>query len=266
MKGGLTSLIGVLKILRTNKEFLKEYELVFVGTADEEDGMSGALALNKKGIMNNASLLIIAEPTDLNIGIAEKGLLWVTLKVNGKAAHGSTPEEGINAIEGGLNIIPQLHTCLLNIKNPILGHSTLNIGKIKGGTKINIVPDYTELEIDFRLIPEQNPEYVIDKLRKLHCDPCDIDIEITNNLPALQTDVNHNFIKNLKRISNRELIGLSYATDAARLINSDNPVPFVIFGPGNPQNVHTINESITYDQVFLVTKFLTKTLLETNLK
>lgn len=265
MKGGLTSLIGVIKSLTTNKEFLEDYELIFLGTADEEAGMTGAVTLKEKGIMDNVSLLTIAEPTNLNIGIAEKGLLWVTLKVSGKAAHGSTPEEGINAIEGSLHVIPKLYGCLIDKKNPLLGQSTLNIGKIKGGTKINVVPDYAELELDFRLIPEHNPEYVIDKLREIKYDPYIIDFEITNRLPALQTDLNHPFIKNLKRISNKEIIGLPYATDAARLIDLDNPVPFVIFGPGNPQNVHTSNESIKLDQVFLATNYLTRCLLDLDL-
>ena len=171
MKGGLTSLIGVLKIISTNERFLEKYELIFLGTADEEAGMSGSLTLTKRGILNDAILLIIAEPTNLNIGIAEKGILWVKLRIHGKSAHGSTPEEGINAIEGALNIIPQLSKCLDDKTNPILGFSSLNIGKIKGGTKINIVPDYTELEIDFRLIPEQNPEFILNKLKHIKPDP-----------------------------------------------------------------------------------------------
>ena len=84
MKGGLTSIIGVLKTLIRNKHFLEDNELVFLGTADEEAGMSGSLTLQKMGIMNNATLLIIAEPTNLDIGIAEKGVLWATLKIYGK--------------------------------------------------------------------------------------------------------------------------------------------------------------------------------------
>lgn len=263
MKGGLTSLIGVLKIISTNERFLEKYELIFLGTADEEAGMSGSLTLTNRGILNDAILLIIAEPTNLNIGIAEKGILWVKLRIHGKSAHGSTPEEGINAIEGALNIIPQLSKCLDDKTNPILGSSTLNIGKIKGGTKINIVPDYTELEIDFRLIPEQNPEFILNKLKHIKPDPYTIDVEILNNQPAVQTDSNHIFIKNLVKISNSVVIGLPYATDASNFISSPNPVPFVIFGPGNPKDAHKENESIEIEHIFQAAEILTETLLET---
>ncbi|MFW9879055.1 MAG: M20 family metallopeptidase [Candidatus Thorarchaeota archaeon] len=265
MKGGLTSLIGVLKTLAKNTSFLKKYELIFLGTADEEAGMSGSLTLQKIGIIDGADLLIIGEPTNLNVGIAEKGLLWTTLKIYGKSAHGSTPEQGVNAIEGSLNILPQLHTCLDNKKNPILGYSTLNVGKIRGGTKINIVPDYVELEVDFRLIPEQNHLSVINKLTEINLETCKIDVKITNNLPALETDPNHPFIKNLQKISQSERIGLSYATDAAKLIITENPIPFMIYGPGNPNDVHKINESISFDQVYKATENLSVALLKTYL-
>lgn len=266
MKGGIVSLIGTMKSLSGEKKFLENYELIFLGTADEEAGMSGSLTLTNKGIMNDAILLIIGEPTNLSLGIAEKGLLWVKLKIYGRAAHGSMPEEGLNAIEGALKIIPQLKNCLSNFMNPVLGSSSINIGKIKGGNKINVVPDYTELEIDFRIIPEQNVEDLIDNLKKVDLEPFKMDIEILNNLPALHSDSKHPFILNLKKLNNTELIGLPYATDAAKFITPENPVPFVIYGPGNPNDVHKINESISLEQIFLTTEFLTEALLKTYLK
>ncbi|MHA2398073.1 MAG: M20 family metallopeptidase [Promethearchaeota archaeon] len=263
MKGGLTSIIGVMKTLKENKEFLRESELIFVGTADEESGMSGSFTLTTNGIMENAKLLIIAEPTNLKIGIAEKGAIWVSLKIYGKAAHGSTPEEGANAIEGGLMLIPKLQNCLDSKKNPILGTSTLNIGKFQGGTKINVVPDYAEMELDYRVIPEQSPEALINKLKAIKLDPFQLEFDLKNNLPALQTNSNHSFIKNLRSIENAELTGLSYATDAAKFISPDNPIPFVIYGPGNPSEAHKINESIPIHQIFKATEILSGALVKT---
>ncbi len=266
MKGGLTSLIGVMKLLNSDTTFLNNFELVFLGTADEETGMSGSFKLAERGYMNNAELLIIAEPTNLNIGIAEKGLLWVTLKLYGKSAHGSMPNEGINAIEGALKIIPQLYECLDKKENTILGRSTLNIGKIIGGTKINIVPDYSELEVDFRLIPEQQQEALINKLKLIESESCSIELEITKDHPALQSDLNYPFIKNLEKISNSKYIGLSYATDAAQYVDPNNPIPFVIFGPGNPNSIHKINECVSLENVYKATELLTNALLQTFIK
>ena len=263
MKGGIASLIGVIKILSKIPRFLEKYKLVFVGTADEEAGMAGSFTLSKQGVMNDSILLIIAEPTDLKIGIGEKGLLWVKLKIIGKSAHGSTPHEGINAIEGALKIIPQLYDCLEEKTNVILGKSTLNIGKISGGTAINIVPDQAILDLDYRIIPEQDHNSLIDNLKNLQKHNFSIDIEIINELSALQTDSNHPFIQNLKEISKSEVLGLSYATDAAHLISVNNPIPFVIFGPGDPNNIHKIDEFIELEQVFQATEYLTNALLQT---
>lgn len=263
MKGGITSLIGVMKLIRTNPNFLNNFQLVFLGTADEETGMSGSFTLAERGYLDNAQLLIVAEPTNLNIGIAEKGLLWVKLKLFGKSAHGSMPNEGINAIEGALNIIPQLHNCLDRKENEILGQSTLNIGKIIGGTKINVVPDYSELEVDFRLIPEQQQETVINKLKSLKTESCNIELEIMKDHPALQTDLNDPFVKNLKKFANTKYIGLSYATDAVYYINPNNPIPFVIFGPGNPNIIHKIDEWVSLDYIFKATELLTDALIQT---
>ena len=263
MKGGIAFLIGVIKTLSKIPDFFEMYTLVFVGTADEEAGMAGSVTLSNLGVMEDSILLIIVEPTALKIGIGEKGLLWVKLKIKGKSAHGSTPHEGINAIEGALKLIPQLYDCLEEKTNVILGKSTLNIGRISGGTAINIVPDQAILDLDYRIIPEQDHTSLIDNLKNLQKHTYSIDIEITNKLPALQTDANHPFIQNLKNISKSEVLGLSYATDAAHLISVNNPIPFVIFGPGDPNNIHKIDEYIELEQVFQATEYLTNALLQT---
>jgi succinyl-diaminopimelate desuccinylase len=265
MKGGIVSLIGTLKSLGKEDEFLKKYELIFLGTADEEAGMSGSFTLAKTKVLESAIFLIVAEPTNLDIGIAEKGMLWIKLKIHGKSAHGSMPQEGLNAIEGALKIIPQLYACLNDKSNQILGSPTLNIGKIRGGTKINVVPDFAELELDFRYIPEQRPEDIINKVKNVKLNPFNIEIEVIKQQPAIESNVNHPLIKNLKKLSNSKEIGLPYATDASNYITPNNPIPFIIFGPGNHKAIHNVNESISLNQVFEAAEYLNRALLETYL-
>ena len=76
MKGGIAFLIGSIKILSKIPKFLEKYKLMFLGTADEEEGMMGSITLSKQEVMKDSILLIIAEPTNLKIGIGEKGLMW----------------------------------------------------------------------------------------------------------------------------------------------------------------------------------------------
>jgi succinyl-diaminopimelate desuccinylase len=202
----------------------------------------------------------------MDIGIAEKGLLWADIHVYGKAGHASTPELGINSIEGTLNIIPKLHKCLDNIENDVLGFSTLNVGKISGGIANNIVPDKTVLSVDYRYIPEQDYSKLYQNLRDINASPCRLEVKVTHTLPALQTKMRIPFIENLKTISGRKFIGLPYATDAAVLVQKKNPVPFIIYGPGDPRVVHRQDEHIKIEDVIQSKQYLTQALLQTFLQ
>jgi len=266
MKGGLTMLIGTMINLKKYPELLENYSIFFLGSADEESGMTGAVSIVRKGFMKDSVLLIVGEPTNMNIGIAEKGLLWADIYVYGKAGHASTPELGINSIEGTLKIIPQLYDCLDNVKNSVLGPSTLNIGKISGGIAHNIVPDKTILSVDYRYIPEQDYARLNEKLKSIDASPCKTEIKITHTLPALQTDMGTPFIQNLKKINGKEIIGLPYASDAGALIQKKNPVPFVIYGPGDPGVIHKPNEYIKIEDVIKSTENLSQALIQTYLE
>lgn len=265
MKGGLVSLLYTMKNILKIPDLLKKCTFIFAGTADEEDGMTGSLELKNRGITRNASFMIVAEPTNMKIGIAEKGLLWIALKLKGKPAHGSMPHEGINAIECALEILPQIHRSIVPFENKILGKSTVNIGKIQGGSVINVVPELVKLDLDYRLVPEEEPEKVIQNLKQINAGSCALELELLKYLPALQTDVSHPLIKNLLKLVNTDLIGLPYATDAANLIDSKHRIPFIIFGPGDPKFIHAYNERVKIKEVCNATNFLTHALISTYL-
>jgi len=266
MKGGLTMLIGTLLNLKEYPELLEKYTIILIASADEEAGMTGAYNCVRKGIMRDSILLIVGEPTDMNIGIAEKGLLWADIHIYGKAGHASTPELGINSIECTLNLIPQLHDCIDNIENRVLGNSTLNCGRISGGIAHNIVPERTILSVDYRYIPEQDFVKLNEKLRAIDVSPCKIEVKITHTLPALQTDTRNPFIQNFKMVNGKKFIGLPYATDAGVLIQKKNAVPFVIYGPGDPGVIHKPDEYIEIGDVLKATEILSQALLQTYLE
>ena len=263
MKGGLTMLIGTLLNLKKHPEFLEKYTIILIASADEEAGMTGAYNCVRKGIMKDSILLIVGEPTNMNIGIAEKGLLWADIHIYGKAGHASTPELGINSIECTLNLIPQLHKCLDNIENRVLGNSTLNIGRISGGIANNIVPEKTILSVDYRYIPEQDYMKLNENIRAIDASPCRSEVKITHTLPAIQTDAGNLFIQNLKKFNGKEFIGLPYATDAGVLVQIKSPVPFVIYGPGDPGVIHKPDEYIEIGDVLKATEILSQALLHT---
>lgn len=270
MKGGVSACLGALKSLNDSLDIdTMTYQIVFLGTSDEEVGLGGAKAAMQLGIMDNANFLIVAEPTNLNVGIAEKGVLWITLRSYGKSAHGSTPNLGINAIEEVVKLFPLLKESVPQISHPILGQSTLNIGTIKGGKSANVVPENAEVNCDFRLVPPINiTDFAhelsnkIDELAK--SSPAQFKTEIKQIMLPASNSQENKFIQQFMQISNNSTpIGLNYGTDAAVLINqAPFPVPFVIFGPGDPKAIHCANERVSIIEVLeaesVLAKFLKK--------
>ncbi|NHJ86916.1 MAG: M20 family metallopeptidase [Asgard group archaeon] len=271
MKGGVATLIAVMDAINRSDIELN-HRIVFAGTADEEVGMNGAFHLKKHGIMDNAICLIITEATNLRVGIAEKGPFWVRIKVKGKAAHGSRPEIGKNAIEGACIAINHLKKLVPENSHNLLGKSTLNIGIINGGVKINIVPEDCSFDCDFRLVPgidfDQFNSTIAKILTQLTNETgYNYSHEIIHQIPAISTDQNEPLVKGFLDWSHKiigvpkEAIGLTYGTDAAALIPPDN-IPFIIFGGGSQAILHQANEYIEFDQLVKATKTITAAIFD----
>ena len=84
MKGGVAGILGTMLMLQDETDLLNQYQIVFAGTSDEESGMTGAAHLKEIGVMDDAICLVIPEATNLNVGIAEKGVIWGKITVYGK--------------------------------------------------------------------------------------------------------------------------------------------------------------------------------------
>ncbi|MBM4324196.1 MAG: M20 family metallopeptidase, partial [Deltaproteobacteria bacterium] len=166
MKGGIASFIHAVSIIDRLKTPLLKGSLALHLVSDEEShGHQGMGFLAKKGrIRGNA--VIVGEPTNLDLVIAQKGALWFRISTFGKSAHGSRPSQGINAIEKMMKLIDQLNSIPLLKEHPLLGKPTINIGKIQGGTKVNIVPERCEIEVDRRLLPNENKEEILREIKE----------------------------------------------------------------------------------------------------
>ena len=132
----------------------------FFGLMGEEAGNEGAWAVAKKKF--SSDLTLVLEPTDLKVVTAHKGVAWMDIFTSGVACHGSTPEKGRNAIYAMSEVLEILQQSIIpklaQKTHPKLGASSLNVGTISGGSKINIVPDRCRIEVDCRLIPAMKPE------------------------------------------------------------------------------------------------------------
>ncbi|MHA1345750.1 MAG: M20 family metallopeptidase [Candidatus Heimdallarchaeaceae archaeon] len=268
MKGAVAAFIAVIKYLKDNNVKINK-KIVFLGTSDEEIGMDGAVVAKDSGIMENCDFILVGEPTDLKIAIAEKGTLWIKVKIEGVSAHGSTPDLGINAIETAAKIIPLMKTAVPGFEHKILGKSTLNIGKIEGGTLINVVPEYCEFKCDYRVVADELRDQIKEKIEDIVKSVNDrgeakVSTEIIHEVPAIELKDRPEFFKilakNAKQNEN-EFIGVNYGTDGAMLV----PIyetPFVIIGPGNLDQLHVTDEYTEKDKVITFANLILESILE----
>ena len=149
---------AMLWALHENRDLLPDLPVAvdFVAFMGEESGQWGSKDFAKRHGADYCFALV-GEPTSMEIVHVTKGSLWATLRATGKAVHSSMPERGENAILKLTRALDRLDCHLgaelATFTHPVLGHSTMNIGLIRGGARPNIVPDLAEAEIDIRITP-----------------------------------------------------------------------------------------------------------------
>jgi acetylornithine deacetylase/succinyl-diaminopimelate desuccinylase-like protein len=126
---------------------------------------------------------------------------------------------------------------LAAISDPVLGTSTLSVGTIRGGSKVNIVPDFCEAAVDIRIIPGVNPEFIVDLLRER---VPGIEINLKRSEP-LYTHPAHPVIGCLQALGSN-LVGAPWFCDAA--VFAAQGCPCVAIGPGSISQAHTADEFI----------------------
>jgi acetylornithine deacetylase len=232
------------------------WQICFVGAIDEEKGAKGAIWLADQGI--GADRAIILEPTDLAVVHAHKGTLWIRITLNGVPGHGSEPEKGINAIEGMARLVERLREDMQTglPENPVLGRPTLNIGKIEGGSGVNIIAGECRMEVDRRLLPEEDPEQILASMRN-HCEVLQTEgalaayqVELGRQMPPFETSCDSPLIRELLQAC--EGSGIDPCTTGSPWYSDAGPLSatckdIVVFGPGSIAQAHTRDEYIQLD-------------------
>jgi acetylornithine deacetylase/succinyl-diaminopimelate desuccinylase-like protein len=219
------------------------HEIWFVGLMGEEAGQEGARAFVKQ---DRADFALIGEPTSREIVYTHKGSFWLTLRARGRAVHASAPDRGENAIYKMADALrcvrDEIAPKLTLLSHPVLGSPTISAGTIHGGSKINIVPDFCEVEIDSRTIPGQDTAEITRALEKA-CPG--IDISVWQAMP-LDTDPAHPLIQRLVGNGSR-LTGAPWFCDAA--VFAQAGIPAVAAGPGSISQAHTNDEWMAVDEL-----------------
>jgi acetylornithine deacetylase/succinyl-diaminopimelate desuccinylase-like protein len=143
----------------------------------------------------------------------------------------------------------------------LLGHATVNVGSMHGGTQPNIVPDSCEITVDRRTIPGEQDAGVIREIRALlkqHGLAADVsDDKAMSPCRPMETDATLPLVQTLMRVARqRAPVGVHYFSDAAVLASGGTPA--VLFGPGDIAQAHTADEWISIRSLERATEMLTK--------
>lgn len=253
-KGSVAAFFHALLELSKEGNRPAETEILFVGLVDEEHRQTGSRILGERG--PKGDLAIAGEPTQLQVVTAHKGNLWLCLETRGKAAHGATPHLGKSAIHAMSRVTNLLLTeyvdQLKERKHPLLGHPSINVGLIQGGSQTNVVPERCSIEVDRRTIPGETEASVlaeIHRLLKKHRLPSTTIVESRGvPCPSLATDPNLPVVQQfLKAAKRRKSHGVDYFTDASPIAMGGTPA--IVFGPGNIAQAHSADEWVDLKQL-----------------
>jgi acetylornithine deacetylase/succinyl-diaminopimelate desuccinylase-like protein len=261
-KGSVAAMLTALCQLAKQGPRPAETEIVFAGLVDEEHVQSGSRALAASGFQ--ADLAVVGEPTGLRIVTAHKGSLWLGLATRGKSAHGARPELGRNAVHEMAQVVCLLETDyarrLRRRRHPLLGHATINVGVIAGGTQPNIVPAACRISVDRRTLPGETEKSVRAEMmamfrrRKLR-----VTIASQKQAPCLpmETDARLPLVRQFFRVAGqKKAAGVDYFCDASVLAQAG--IASVVFGPGDIAQAHTAQEWIARKSLEGATALLLK--------
>jgi succinyl-diaminopimelate desuccinylase len=260
MKGPIGAALAAASALRRAGTPLAG-SLVFHLAADEElAGVHGTKVLWERGLLTQDAA-IVGEPSELQVGLAERGGAWFTATAFGKAAHGSQPHRGVNAITSMARFLLRLPEVLPDIEHPLVGRPTVNAAMIEGGSAPNVVPDRCAVDIDRRIVPgETDPDAVrspflaiVDSLRSEYPE-VEIEVRLREWTDAAEaspdTDIARIAVEAVRATTDTapELVGFTGITDARFYINQAD-IPTVICGPGSLTVAHTADEWVPVDEL-----------------
>jgi acetylornithine deacetylase len=252
MKGGVAAMIGAARIIAAGGG-LASGRLVIAAVIDEEHASLGAEALVTKW---RADAGVVTEPTDLDVAVAHKGFQWVDIEVRGRAAHGSRPLEGRDAIFRMGRVLARLEALDRSLQSgrahPLLGTASLHASLINGGRELSSYPDACTLQLERRTLPGESDSAGLNEARdilaaleredaefearaRLTFGRKPYEIDPTHPLPGLLTRATTAVGHPSKRV------GMTFWTDAAILGAAGTPS--VLFGPGGA-GLHSTEEYV----------------------
>jgi acetylornithine deacetylase len=234
-------------------------DLIVSAVADEEVASIGSEAVARE---LRADAAIVTEPTELAVAVAHRGFVWLDVETTGRAAHGSRPELGIDAIAKMGRVLVGLEeldrTLRASTSHSLLGSGSLHASLIEGGQELSTYPDRCRLQMERRTIPGETPDSVLAEVRAV------IDGAASGD-SDFRGDASVKFVREPFEIAQEEAIvqavseaaskvlgkaaqpiGVPFWTDAA--VFAAAGIPTVLFGPTG-EGAHAAVEWVDLDSL-----------------
>lgn len=264
---GTYDMKGSIAIMLLLAEYFTQHppplDILLTFVSDEEDKSTGMEYLVEKWLPQVSPAPvggIFLEPTEENIGVCHKGFTWYELAVTGKAAHGSRPEEGIDAILPLRSALEELSNIQAGLSgrnpDPLLGYPSIHSSIIKGGSELSVIPGRSSLQWERRSLPDESAQ-------DLHYEMARI-IQAVNNHAGDHTAKGYKFfvrppyrvpddaqiLERLQKVTPQsKRVGLSFWADSA--LAGAIGIPSVLFGPIG-HGAHAVDEWVNLKSLMRV--------------
>lgn len=274
MKGGVAALLVAARargaLHGPGSDTPPDGSLVVLLTADEEHASVGLEAELAGGfeVAPGPSLAICCEPTSLALATANKGFVWTRLVVHGRAAHGSRPHEGRDAVVQMGRILATLDdwSTLEDTPppHPLLGHGSIHAGPIRGGSSPSVIPARCEVVLEARTLPGESPDSVRDRIRTLvdrvHREGFEVELEPGMSRPPAELSPDHPGVEALSRAVRADdrtprVEGITAWVEASWLLEAG--IPALCFGPGSIGRAHAADEACPVEEIEAASRILT---------
>jgi acetylornithine deacetylase len=270
MKGSIAIMLLLADYFSRQKPAL---DILLTFVSDEEDKSTGMEYLMEKWLPRVSPAPvggIFLEPTEEDIGVCHRGFTWYELAVTGKAAHGSRPEQGIDAILPLRSALEEMSNIQAELQSrhpdPLLGHASIHSSIIRGGSELSVIPSRSCLQWERRTLPDESSRDLAGELKRI--------LQAVNNHPGDHTVKGGEFfvrppyripddaeiVKRLQKVTPQsKRVGLPFWADSA--LAGAMGIPSVLFGPVG-HGAHAIDEWVSLKSLLNVYEVLKKLILD----
>jgi acetylornithine deacetylase len=215
-------------------------DVIVTAVCDEEVASIGTARVAER---YRADAAIVSEPTEMRLALAHKGFVGFEIQTKGRAAHGSRPDLGIDAIAHMGHVLVGIEELDRRLRaeptHPLLGSGSLHASVIEGGQEYSSYPERCLLKGERRTIPGESREHVVGELREL-LGEVEGEIRVVVAREPFETPADAEIAELVSRhAGGPEIVGVPFWADSALLASAG--IPTVVFGPAG-EGAHAVEE------------------------